>query len=155
MKAFFGPDVLLSTPTAAALYEDVKDLPIIDYHCHLNEKEIEADKRFTDLGELWLGGDHYKWRAMRLCGVDEYYITGGASFREKYLKYAEIFPKLCGSPLYYWTQMELSLLFGINEPFGPDTAEVIWDKANAVLAGMRISDILQKFKRIINCQMCL
>ena len=146
MKQFFGPDILLSTPTAAALYEGVKDLPIIDYHCHLNEKEIEADKRFTDLGELWLGGDHYKWRAMRLCGVDEHYITGTASFREKYLKYAEIFPKLCGSPLYYWTQMELSLLFDVHEPFGPDTAGAIWDKANAVLAGMKVSDILKKFK---------
>ncbi len=146
MKQFFGPDVLLSTPTAVTLYEGVKDLPIIDYHCHLNEKEIQADKSFTDIGELWLGGDHYKWRAMRLCGVDERFITGDASYYEKYLKYAEIFPKLCGSPLYYWTQMELSLLFDVHEPFGPDTAEAIWKKANAKLSGMKVGDILRRFK---------
>ena len=146
MKQFFGPDVLLRSDAAKALYAGVKDLPIIDYHCHLNEKEIAADRGFSDLGELWLGGDHYKWRAMRMCGVDEHYVTGDADFSEKYAKYAEIFPRLAGNPLYYWTQMELGLIFDIHEPLGPDTAEGIREQANAKLAGIRVSDLLKQFK---------
>ena len=146
MKAFFSDGVLLSTPAAATLYESVKDLPIIDYHCHLNEREIQSDYRFSDLGELWLGGDHYKWRAMRLCGVDEKYITGDASYTEKYRKYAEIFPRLCGNPLYYWTQMELKILFGITEPLCAESADRILDAANKQLKSMTVRDILQKFK---------
>ena len=146
MKPFFGDQVLLSGPIAEELYLGVKDLPIIDYHCHLNEKEISNNSRFTDLGELWLGGDHYKWRAMRLCGVDEKYITGNASYEEKFRKYAEIFPKLCGSPLYYWTQMELKILFGINEPLCAESAERIYQTANAQLCKMTVADVLQKFR---------
>lgn len=146
MKEFFGPDVLLRTEAAKTLYAAVKDLPIIDYHCHLNEKEIAADRGFSDLGELWLGGDHYKWRAMRMCGIDEKYVTGDADFSEKYAKYAEIFPRLAGNPLYYWTQMELGLIFGIHEPLGPDTAEGIRAKANAKLADIHVSDLLKQFK---------
>ncbi len=146
MKVFFGSDVLLRTEAAKALYAGVKDLPIIDYHCHLNEKEIQADRGFSDLGELWLGGDHYKWRAMRMCGVDEQYVTGNASFAEKYAKYAEIFPGLAGNPLYYWTQMELGLIFGIHEPLGADTAAGIRERANARLANIRVSDLLKQFK---------
>ncbi len=145
-KSFFGEEVLLSTPEASRLYANVRALPIVDYHCHLNEREIAENRAFPDLGELWLGGDHYKWRAMRLCGVEERYITGNADYHEKYLRYAEIFPQLCGNPLYYWTQMELSLLFGIHLPLGPDTAEEIWDTANRALAGMRVRDILTRFR---------
>ena len=146
MKEFFGPDILLRSESAKALYAKVKDLPIIDYHCHLNEKEIAANRGFSDLGELWLGGDHYKWRAMRMCGVDEKFVTGDADFSEKYEKYAEIFPKLAGNPLYYWTQMELSQIFGIHDPLGPDTAEGIRERANAKLANIKVSDLLQQFK---------
>ena len=146
MKEFFGADVLLRSESAKALYAKVKDLPIIDYHCHLNEKEIQADRGFADLGELWLGGDHYKWRAMRMCGVDEHYVTGDADFSEKYEKYAEIFPRLAGNPLYYWTQMELGLIFDIHEPLGPDTAGGIREYANAKLANIRVSDLLTQFK---------
>ena len=146
MKEFFGPDVLLRTEAAKTLYATVKDLPIIDYHCHLNEKEIAADRGFSDLGELWMGGDHYKWRAMRMCGIDEKYVTGDADVSEKYAKYAEIFPRLAGNPLYYWTQMELGLIFGIHEPLGPDTAEGIRAKANAKLADIHVSDLLKQFK---------
>lgn len=145
-KPFFGDDVLLSTTSAKTLYQAVKDLPIIDYHCHLNEKQIQENDRFSDLGELWLGGDHYKWRAMRLCGVDEYYITGNASFREKYFKYAEIFPKLCGSPLYYWTQLELKMLFGICEPLCAESAERIYVAANEILQKTTVADLLKKFR---------
>ncbi len=146
MKEFFGSDVLLRTESAKALYAGVKDLPIIDYHCHLNEKEIAADRGFSDLGELWLGGDHYKWRAMRMCGTDEQFVTGNAPFAEKYAKYAEIFPRLAGNPLYYWTQMELGLIFDIHEPLGADTAEGIRERANAKLANIRVSDLLNQFK---------
>ncbi len=146
MKDFYASDLLLNTPAARELYADVRDLPIIDYHCHLNEKEIRADRTFSSLGDLWLSGDHYKWRAMRLCGVDEHYVTGNASYEEKLRKYAEIFPKLGGNPLYYWTQMELSLIFGIREPLGPDTVDGIAARADATLAGLCVSDLLNRFK---------
>ena len=146
MNTFFGQEVLLRTEAAKALYAGVKDLPIIDYHCHLNEKEIQANRGFSDLGELWLGGDHYKWRAMRMCGVAEHFVTGDATFAEKYTKYAEIFSKLAGNPLYYWTQMELGLIFDIREPLGSDTAEAIRASANEKLADIKVSDLLKQFK---------
>jgi glucuronate isomerase len=146
MKDFFGDGLLLNTPSAEALYQSVKDLPIVDYHCHLNENELRNNHRFADLGELWLAADHYKWRAMRLCGVDEKYITGDASFYEKYLKYAEIFPLLCGGPLYYWTQLELKLLFGIQEPLCAESAERIWNRANEILKTLDAGEILRRFK---------
>ena len=146
MKEFFGDSLLLNTPAAEALYQEVKDLPIVDYHCHLNEAELQNDRKFESLGELWLAADHYKWRAMRLCGVDEKYITGDASYYEKYLKYAEIFPLLCGGPLYYWTQLELKLLFDICEPFNSESAERIWNKANEALKILTAKQILKKFR---------
>lgn len=146
MRTFFGNDLFLTTPAAKSLYESVRDLPIVDYHCHLNEKEIREDRTFSSLGELWLGGDHYKWRAMRLCGVEEKYVTGDAPYEEKYRKFAEIFPKLCGSPLYYWTQLELKLLFGITEPLNPESAERIRRSADEQLKTMHVSDILKKFR---------
>ena len=146
MKDFFGDGVLLSSSAAEELYASVKDLPIIDYHCHLNEKEIRDRHRFADIGELWLSGDHYKWRAMRLCGVDEKYITGDASYYEKFKKYAEIFPKLCGGPLYYFSQLELKMLFGIDKPLSAETADEIWERANAVLAKLDSNGILKQFR---------
>ncbi len=146
MKSFFGDQLLLSTPEAEELYQSVKELPIVDYHCHLDEKSIRDDRKFSDLGELWLSGDHYKWRAMRLCGVDEKYVTGDASYEEKYRKYAEIFPKLCGNPLYYWTQMELKMLFGITEPLCAESADRIYKTANEKLRNMTVSKILKQFK---------
>ena len=94
MKSFFGEDLLLYSSEAKSIYDAVKDLPIIDYHCHLDINKIAADASFSDIGELWLSGDHYKWRAMRMCGVDERFITGDASYKEKFLKYAEILPSL-------------------------------------------------------------
>ena len=146
MKEFFGDGLLLGSPAAERLYAAVRDLPIIDYHCHLSENEIRDDIGFANLGALWLGGDHYKWRAMRLCGVDEHFITGDATDYEKYRKYAEIFPRLCGNPLYYWTQMELKLLFGITKPLSPETADEIWAAANEQLKAMRVSDLLRRFR---------
>lgn len=146
MKDFFGDRLLLSTPEAEELYLTVRDLPIVDYHCHLDEWAIRDQHGFSDLGELWLACDHYKWRAMRLCGVDEKYITGDASYAEKFRKYAEIFPKLCGNPLYYWTQMELKMLFGITEPLSPRSADRIYAAANEKLKKMTVADILKRFK---------
>ena len=107
MKSFFGPDLLLNNESAKKIYAEVKDLPIIDYHCHLDQYKIKDDAKFQNLGELWLSGDHYKWRAMRLSGVGEELITGSASWREKFRAYASVLPKLAGNPLYSWTHMEL------------------------------------------------
>lgn len=95
---------------------------------------------------MWLGGDHYKWRAMRLCGVDEYYITGKASYRDKFVKYAEIVPLLVGNPLYYWTHLELRQIFGIEEPLDAASAARIYDEANAKLKDMRAGDLLKRYK---------
>ena len=142
---FFDDGVLLSTQTARELYDEVKSLPIIDYHCHLDPKMIAEDARFDNIGAFWLAGDHYKWRAMRLCGVDEKYITGDADFREKFIKYAEIVPRLVGNPLYYWTHMELSQIFGINIPLNAQTARSIYDEASIKLREMSVSTLLQKF----------
>lgn len=145
MKKFFGADLFLGGKSSKAIYKAVKDLPIIDYHCHLDQTKIKNDLGFSDIGELWLAGDHYKWRAMRLCGVDEYYITGKASFKEKFIKYAEILPKVAGNALYYWTHMELSAVFGITEPLNKESAERIYNKANQVLKDLKVSSLLTKF----------
>lgn len=99
MKEFYGEEYLLNGESAKKIFSAVKDLPIIDYHCHLNEKLIAQNAGFQTIGELWLAGDHYKWRAMRLCGVDEEYITGKKSDREKFFAYAKILPMLAGNPL--------------------------------------------------------
>ncbi|MBQ1933387.1 MAG: glucuronate isomerase [Clostridia bacterium] len=143
---FFDDNLLIYTATGKALYEKVKELPIIDYHCHLDQRKIAENSTFTDIGELWLAGDHYKWRAMRMCGVDEYYITGGASFKEKFLKYAEIVPNLIGNPLYYWTHLELKQIFGIDTPLNAESAENIYNAANEKLKSVTVQDMLNAFK---------
>ena len=102
MNKFFDEFVLLNNEVSKELYKECKDLPIIDYHCHLDDLAIKNDNNFSDIGELWLKGDHYKWRAMRILGVDEEYITGNKSYKEKFLAYCEIMPKLIGNPLYYF-----------------------------------------------------
>ena len=143
---FFDDNLLLYNDFGKALYEKVKSLPIIDYHCHLDQKMIAGNAGFSDIGELWLAGDHYKWRAMRLNGIDEYYITGKADFHEKFLKCAEIVPNLIGNPLYYWTHLELKQLFGINTPLNKETAESIYEAANKQLKNMTVRTLLEKFK---------
>lgn len=130
---------LLRSPTAEALYNAVATLPIVDYHCHLSPKEIEEDAPFSSIGELWLGGDHYKWRLMRAAGVDERYITGEAPYREKFQKFAEALSLAAGSPLYHWAHMELSLYFGIDEYLSGDNAGEIWERANEVIRAERLS----------------
>lgn len=135
MKLFMDENFLLTNKTAEKLYHDyAKDMPIFDYHCHLNPKEIKDNKRYRNITEIWLGGDHYKWRAMRSNGVDEKYITGDAPDKEKFMKWAETMPKCIGNPLYHWTHLELKRFFGINELLSPKTAEVIWEKCNEMLA---------------------
>lgn len=145
MEKFFGDNVLLHTDAAKKLYESVKALPVLDIHCHLDRKAIASDARFSDIGELWLSGDHYKWRAMRILGVDEKYITGDADYREKFIKYAEIVPKLVGSPLYYWTHFELKKIFGINEPLDGKSAPSIYERANKVLSTLSVRKLLELF----------
>ena len=146
MKAYYGEELLLENEAAKKIYEEIKDLPIIDYHCHLDERAIKDDKKFENIGELWLSGDHYKWRAMRLCGVEEKDITSEASYKEKFLKFAEIMPMLCGNPVYMWAQMELKQIFGIATPLNKDTAEEIWNKANETLKTLSVQGLLKKFK---------
>ena len=108
MAEFLKEDFLLNTPTAKKLYSQyAADMPIIDYHCHVSPKEIYEDKRFANLTEIWLGGDHYKWRLMRSNGVDERYITGDATPYEKFFKFAEALPKAIGNPMYHWCHLEL------------------------------------------------
>lgn len=142
---FFDDKVFLHSKTALELYGKVRDLPIIDYHCHLDLNKIKSDAGFSDIGELWLAGDHYKWRAMRMCGVDEKYITGDASYKEKFVKYAEIMPQLIGNPLYYFTHLELRQIFGITRALNKDTAESIYKDANAVLCNLSVRRLLSRF----------
>ena len=146
MKDFFGDDLFLSSDSAKAIYNQVKDLPIIDYHCHLDQNKIANDEKFIDIGELWLSGDHYKWRAMRLCGVDEYYITGNASYKDKFIKYSEILPKMVGNAMYYWTHMELSQIFDIRESLNKESAERIYHQANEKLKNITVSTLLKQYK---------
>jgi glucuronate isomerase len=128
-------DFLLKTDTARKLYHDhAAKMPIIDYHCHINPQEIYEDKRYNSITEVWLGGDHYKWRAMRSCGVAEYYITGDATPAEKFQKWAETIPNLIGNPLYHWTHLELQRYFGIYEPLNGENAMEIYEKCNQILA---------------------
>ena len=145
MAAYFDENLFLSCEAAKSIYRKICALPIIDYHCHLDQNKIAADAGFSDIGELWLAGDHYKWRAMRLCGVDEYYVTGGASYKEKFLKFAEILPKMVGNAVYYWSQMELAQIFDIHEPLTAESAERIYEQANAKLATMTVSTLLSRF----------
>lgn len=135
MERFYDDRLLLHSDTAARLYQEcAAGKPIIDYHCHLNPQEIYENKPFSNLGEMWLAGDHYKWRAMRQNGVDERLITGDTGYKEKYMAWSGAVPYMIGSPLYHWTQMELSQIFGIRRPLNPDTAEEIWEETSRRMA---------------------
>ena len=145
MNKFFDDNLLLYSNEAKALYSSVKSLPIVDYHCHLDQTKIASNAKILDIGELWLAGDHYKWRAMRLNGVDEYFITGKASYKEKFIKYAEIVPNLIGNALYYWTHLELKQIFGIDMPLNKDTAEEVYNLANEKLKSVTVQSLLNDF----------
>ena len=133
--SFINEDFMLSNEAARQLYhEGAEKMPIIDYHCHLIPKMIAENHQFADITELWLGGDHYKWRAMRGNGVDEEYITGGKSSWEKFSKWAETVPYTMRNPLYHWTHLELKRVFGIDSLLSPATARDIFEECNAKLA---------------------
>ncbi len=135
MPSFLTEDFLLQTRTARTLYHDfAENMPIFDYHCHLPVAEIAANKTFENLADIWLGGDHYKWRAMRANGVPERLITGDADDFEKFQAWAATVPKTLRNPLYHWTHLELKRYFGISEkPLNPETAEAIYTKCSAML----------------------
>lgn len=147
MKTFITDDFLLMNETAKRLYhETAKDLPIIDYHNHLNEEEILADKNFKNIADIWLGGDHYKWRAMRANGISESYITGDKSDYEKFIAWAKTVPNTLGNPLYHWTHLELLRYFDIVQLLNEESAPVIWDEANEKLKApeMSVRSLLKK-----------
>ena len=134
MKQFMDKDFLLSTEAAQQLYHDyAENIPILDYHCHINPREIAEDRKFENITQVWLGGDHYKWRQMRSNGVEEKYITGDATDREKFQKWAETMPKLIGNPLYHWSHLELQRYFGYTGHLNGDTAEEVWNLCNEQL----------------------
>lgn len=134
MKKFLDKDFLLENETAVRLYHDVAaQMPIIDYHCHLDPQAIAEDRNFDNLSQVWLAGDHYKWRAMRANGVDEKYCTGKASDEEKFMKWAETVPDTLRNPLYHWTHLELQRYFGIHELLNPQSASRIYQQSNEML----------------------
>ncbi len=140
MHQFLDDSFLLKTETAKRLYNSyAKDLPIIDYHCHINPEEILRNKAYENLTQLWLYGDHYKWRCMRAFGIDEKYITGTAPDYEKFLAFAGMMPFCIGNPVYVWSHLELKRYFGISEPLTPRTAPQIWEKTKAMLTGGNMS----------------
>lgn len=134
MKPFLDKDFLLETETAKKLYHEAAvDMPIIDYHCHLSPQQIAEDYQFSDITEAWLGGDHYKWRAMRANGIDESYMTGNKPAKEKFLQWARTVPYTMRNPLYHWTHLELQRYFGITDLLSEKTADAIYEKTSALL----------------------
>ncbi len=135
MKKFMDKDFLLSTPTAKRLYHEyAASMPIVDYHCHINPQEIYEDRKFENITQIWLGADHYKWRQMRSNGIEERYITGDATDREKFQKWAETLEMAIGNPLYHWSHLELQRYFGYEGCLNGDTAQEVWNLCNEKLA---------------------
>ena len=154
MRKFMDENFLLSNNTAINLYHNyAKDMPIIDYHCHLNPKEIFENKKFKNITEVWLYGDHYKWRAMRSNGIDEKYITGDSSDYEKFMAWARTMPMTIGNPLYHWTHLELQRFFGIYDILNEKNAPAIWEKANALLnsEGFGARELIKKSNVKVIC----
>ncbi|GGP24622.1 glucuronate isomerase [Silvimonas amylolytica] len=152
MAAFMDKDFLLDTATARRLYHDVAaDLPIIDYHSHLQQGEIASRKQFRNVAELWLGGDHYKWRLMRSSGVTEDFITGTRSDEEKFRAFCKVLPHAIGNPIYHWSHLELRRIFGIDLLINEKNAGRIWEEANAKLAPMDTWSLLEQAKVEIAC----
>ena len=152
--SFVGDDFLLETTTARELYHGfARDLPIIDYHCHLSPELMASDHKFRSITEIWLDGDHYKWRAMRALGVPERLITGDAADWEKFEAWARTVPSTLGNPLYHWTAMELKRPFGIDEPLTAGTARAIFDRCNDQLqnGGLTAMGILRSFRVAVVC----
>lgn len=154
-ETFMSEDFLLQTPTARILYHEyAAGMPIFDYHCHISPREISEDKQFQNLTQIWLYGDHYKWRAMRANGIDERYCTGEATDFEKFQKWAETVPKTIRNPLFHWTHLELKRTFGITDKLlNPDTAKEIYDKCSQMLRSPEFScrNLLRKANVACTC----
>lgn len=153
MKLFMDEEFLLSTETAKKLYHEYAEkMPILDYHCHIDPKEIYEDRKFDNITQVWLGGDHYKWRQMRSNGVEEKYITGDASDREKFQKWAETLEMAIGNPLYHWSHLELKRYFGYDGFLSGDTAEEVWNLCNEKLqAGMSARKLIEMSNVTLVC----
>ncbi len=147
MKKFMDGEFLLFSEPASKLYHEYAEkTPILDYHCHISPKEIAEDRQFENIAQVWLGGDHYKWRFMRSCGVDEKYCTGDASDHDKFIKWAECLGKAVGNPLYHWSHLELQRYFDYHGYLNADTAEEVWELCNKKLAdpSMSVRNIIKK-----------
>ncbi len=154
MKPFLDENFLLHTPTAQALYhQTAASMPILDYHCHIDPQEIYQDRRFENITQAWLGGDHYKWRQMRSNGVEEDYITGGAPDREKFQKWAETLDKAIGNPLFHWSHLELRRFFGYTGVLGAETAQEVWDLCGQKLqeSGMSARSLILRSRVTLLC----
>ena len=154
MKAFMDKDFLLETETAQKLFHDYAETtPVLDYHCHINPREIAEDRQFENITQVWLGGDHYKWRFMRSCGVDEKYITGDASDYEKFCKWAECLGKAIGNPLYHWSHLELQRYFGYTGHLCAKTADEVWKLCNEKLAdpSMSVRNLIRQSNVTLIC----
>jgi len=154
MTTFMDENFLLTNPTAVRLFHNyAKNLPIIDYHCHIQQHEILEDKQFSNLTQMWLAGDHYKWRAMRSVGIEEKYITGESSDFDKFLAWAQTLPQLIGNPLYHWTHLELQRYFGIYDILNPQTAAKIWDESIRQIqsGGLSVRNIIKKSNVEVIC----
>ena len=154
MKTFNDSNFLLQTPTAERLYHDhASKMPIIDYHCHLDPEYVASDHQFRNLAEIWLAGDHYKWRAMRTNGVDERFCTGNASDWEKFEKWAETVPYTMRNPLYHWTHLELKTAFGVDKLLNPASAREIYDHCSALLQQPEYSarGLMRRYKVEVVC----
>lgn len=145
---------MLKSDTAKKLFESyAKDMPIIDYHCHLSPEMIAKDYKFDNIGEIFLGGDHYKWRIMRSNGIDESYMTGDKSYHDKFLAFADALTYAIGNPMFHWTHLELKRYFDIDDILSKDTAEMIWEKANSIIAkgGFTARKLIEKSNVEIVC----
>ena len=154
MKPFLDQDFLLKNETAQLLFHNYAEkLPIIDYHCHVSPKDIAEDKKYSNITELWLGGDHYKWRAIRSAGVPEKYITGDASDYEKFKAYASVMPSLIGNPLYHWTHLELQRYFDCDLILSEETADEIWNLTAEKLAqpDMSVRNLIRRSRVDLLC----
>ena len=152
MKTFITDDFLLHSDVARELYHDhAKDQPIFDYHCHLPPDQIASNRHFDNLYQIWLEGDHYKWRAMRSNGVAERFCTGDATDREKFDAYARTVPRTLRNPLYHWTHLELLRYFGIDDLLDESTADSVWQRANEELSDMGVHDLLVRSRVAVVC----
>ncbi len=152
MKPFIHDDFLLQTPAARELFHHyAKAEPIYDYHCHVSPEQIASNHQFQDLADIWIGGDHYKWRAMRANGVDERFCTGDATPHEKFMAWVATMPHLLGNPLYHWSHLEMKRYFGIEDIINTQSAQGIWERANARLPSLRVHDILAANKVAVIC----